>query len=247
MANRVLLNNIDHHDLRVAIRYGAAFGDAANQILIFPTEFEEVQREFPILFRRGEDGRFRSFALLGLDPGENLFLTAAGWSSRYIPAVQQRGPFSIGLQAGSAAGAQDPMVHVDLDDPRVGEQEGLPLFRTHGGNAPYLDHVTRVLQRIHTGLELSDPMFEAFIAADLIEPVTLQIELDDTRRYDLPDCFTIGSARLSALDRETLGQLHRAGFLRAAFMVASSLSNVSRLIDLKNRIRAHPGPMPEPA
>lgn len=45
MTDIVLLNNIDHAQLRVAQGYGAAFGDAVNQALVFPTEFEALQRD----------------------------------------------------------------------------------------------------------------------------------------------------------------------------------------------------------
>ena len=46
------LNNIDHHDLGFVHLHGVAFGDNINQMLVFPTEFEEIQREYPIFFRR---------------------------------------------------------------------------------------------------------------------------------------------------------------------------------------------------
>ena len=94
--NPVQLNNIDHADLRVSPRAGAAFGDAANQAPVFPAEFEDLQREFAILFRRRENG-LQAYALLGLDRDENLFLSGDYWTSRYVPASHQRGPFSIGL------------------------------------------------------------------------------------------------------------------------------------------------------
>ena len=64
---QVLLNNIDHQDLRVIVRHGGEFGDSINQTLIFPTEFEEIQREYPIVFRKDAEGEFQSVALLGLD------------------------------------------------------------------------------------------------------------------------------------------------------------------------------------
>jgi hypothetical protein len=67
MNSVVMLNNVDHHDLRVATGYGAAFGDAINQVLIFPTEFEAVAREYPILFRREEQG-FRALARICSSP-----------------------------------------------------------------------------------------------------------------------------------------------------------------------------------
>jgi hypothetical protein len=92
--NPVLVNNIDHADLHVAIRAGADYGDSVNQMPIFPSEFEEAQRSFPIVFRRGDAG-VQAFVLLGLDRDENLFLSGDRWTSAYVPAIQRRGPFSI--------------------------------------------------------------------------------------------------------------------------------------------------------
>jgi hypothetical protein len=240
MTRKVPLNNVDHADLKVVVRHAAAFGDSVNQMLIFPTEFEEVQREFPIFFRKDANGDFQSVALLGLDRDENLFLGEGGWESRYIPAVQQRGPFSIGLREQQVDGesVREPVIHVDLDDSRISRAEGRPIFLPQGGNSPYLDHVSRALRAIHAGLEVSKPMFAAFAALDLIEPVAVEIELGDNMRYDLPNHHTIGQDRLAQLDGAGLERLHQAGFLRAAFLVTSSLQNVNRLIELKNRKRA---------
>lgn len=238
--NRVLLNNVDHHDLRVVLGHGAAFGDAINQSLIFPTEFEAAQRDYPILFRKDSEGRFQAVVILGLDRDENLFLDEARWPDRYIPAVQQRGPFLIGFREREEGGERlrEPMIHVDLDHPRIGHGEGEPVFLPQGGHSPYLDHVTRVLRTIHDGLEMIEPMFAAFEEEGLIEPLLLQISLDETTRYDLPDFYTIGAERLAQLDGAALERLHRAGYLRMAFMVAASLANVSQLIERKNRKRA---------
>lgn len=240
MTNKVLLNNVDHAELKLTLRHGAEFGDCVNQMLVFPTEFEELQREFPILFRKDESGDFQSIALLGLDKDENLFLGESGWRTRYVPAIQQRGPFSIALHERRIDGEtrREPMVHIDLDDPRVGTTEGEPVFLPWGGNSPYLEHVTRVLQAIHTGLEVSRPMFAAFEEAGLIEPVRLEIKLSETEQYVIPDRYTIGADKLAALDGSSLDRLHAGGFLRAAFHVVSSLGNMSRLIEFKNARRA---------
>jgi hypothetical protein len=242
MTNRVLLNNVDHGDLRVATGHGPAFGDAINQVLIFPTEFEGIQREYPIFFRKDAEGAFQSVALLGLDRDENLFLDDAsdggGWNARYVPAIQQRGPFSIALRSGS----DEPMIHVDLDDARIvaakGEGAGEPVFLPAGGNSPYLQHVARLLGVIYDGLEISKSMFAAFEAANLIEPVDVEIKLDEHTQYDLPDLYTISQARFADLDGAALEGLHRSGFLAAAQWVLSSLGNVGLLVELKNRRRA---------
>lgn len=233
MTNRVLLNNVDHADLRVITRHGPEFGDAINQALVLPTELEAAQREYPIFLRKDANGEYQAVVLLGLDRDENLFLDAGGWPARYVPAVQQRGPFSIALQAGREG--TEPMLHIDLDHPRVSRTEGEPLFLPAGGNAPYLQHVARVMGTIYDGLEISRAFFEALETAGLIEPISVEVKLSDREEYVLPDLYTISQDRLAALAAEDLERLNRAGVLRAAYMVVSSLGNMSRLIDAKNR------------
>jgi hypothetical protein len=223
-----LLNNVDHRDLRVRTGHDARYGDAINQTRVFPAEYEELQREYAILLRRDEQGAFFATVLLGLDPDENLFLDAARWDARYVPATCARGPFSIGVVDG------EPMIHVDPDHPRIAA-DGEPVFRDQGGNAPLLDHVSAMLQRIYVGLESEQAMFAAFAAADLLEPATLQLDLGDGRRYNVPDRFTIDTGRLAALDGEALARLHRDDFLRPALWIASSLGNLRHLIDRKLR------------
>ncbi|HEY8616354.1 SapC family protein [Phenylobacterium sp.] len=232
MANRVLLNNVDHADLRVIARHGPEFGDAVNQVLVLPTEFEAVQREYPIFFRRDANGELQAVALLGLDRDENLFLDGGGWNARYVPAVQQRGPFSIALDGGGEGG---PMIHVDLDHPRVSRTEGEPLFLPAGGHAPYLQQVSRVLGTIYEGLEVSRPFFQALQQLDLIAPVSVDAELGDGRSYELPGLHTIDHERLSAVRGADLERLHASGLLRAAHMVLASMGAMPGLIEAKRR------------
>ncbi|OYY89425.1 MAG: peptide ABC transporter permease [Sphingomonas sp. 28-66-16] len=235
--NSVLLDPVEHHDLRVIVDRGAPWGDAINQIPVLPTEFEAVQRDYPIVFRRDADGTFEAVALLGLDPGENLFLEGDRWTARHIPGLLARGPFSVGLHD-RGDGEREPMVHVDLDDPRVSRRHGEPLFKPHGGATQLLDRLTDILLGIHIGHAAQAPMFAAFAEAGLIESVRLEIQLDETVRYDLVDFFTIGVAALGRLDGPALERLNGAGFLALAFHVAASLGNIERLIALKNRKRA---------
>lgn len=237
MTNRVLLNNVDHADLRVITRHGPEFGDAINQVLVFPNEFEDLQREYPIFFRKDADGRYQAIALLGLDRDENLFLDTTGWNARYVPAAQQRGPFSIVLQAPRPGSSAEPeaMIHVDLDHPRVSRTEGEPLFLPAGGNAPYLQHVSRLLGAIYDGLEVGEPFFEALDALGLIEPVDVEVDLTNGKTYAIPGLYTVSHARLSAVVGDDLERLHRSGVLRAAYAVPSSMANMPRLIDAKLR------------
>jgi len=231
--NRVLLNNVDHHDLRVITRRSADFGDAVSQVMVFPTEFEAVQREYPIVFRRDAEGALRPVALLGLTRGENLFLDdEGGWRASYVPALLSRGPFSI---AAPDAPDGEPMIRVDLDDPRVSRTDGTPVFLSHGGNSLYLEQVTTVLRAIYVGHHLLDPMIAAFEAAALVRPVNLEARVAEGEVYAIPDALVIDRDRLAALKAEELAALHEGGFLQAAFLAAASLGMVQRLVELKAR------------
>jgi hypothetical protein len=230
MPRPVALDNVAHADLRVALRHGAAHGDAVNQALLFPTEFAEAQREFPILFRRDPQEGLQAVALLGLDRDENLFLDGDRWISRHIPLILQRGPFLIGLAEDGAA----PTIQIDLDDPRVGAADGEPLFLPHGGQTRYLDHIGKMLAAIHVGMGDAAPLYAAFDALGLIQPVALELMLDDERRYVIHDHEVLSAEKLAALGPDALDQLNRAGHLGTAFLLAASLGNMARLIERKS-------------
>jgi len=241
MPRHVMLNNITHKDLRVITRYSAAFCDNVGTVMTVPTEFADLQREYPIFFRKDANtGEFISVALLGFAKDENLFLDeSGGWNAAYVPGVIARGPFLIGFQERQEGGdvQKEPVIHVDLDNPRVSSTEGEPVFLPQGGNSRYLDHIASILNGINLGLGVSKAMFAAFITADLIEPVKVEIKFNAEEQYNLLGLHTINQQKLASLDAETLHQLHRAGFLQGAFLVANSLTNVQRLIELKGRRR----------
>ena len=233
----VLLDNVEHHDLRVSTGHAPAFGDAVNQVRVFPNEFAEIQREYPIFFRRDAQGAFYAIALLGFDRDENLFLDSKGWNARYVPAGQQRGPFLLGFREAGDGDPGAPMMLVDLAHPRLSRSEGEPLFLPHGGNAPVLEHYLRVLRTLHGGLGLNDDVFAAWLEAGILAPVKVDVRIDDTTGYDIPDLFSISGEALAQLDGAVLAGLNARGYLGMAFHVLASLGNMPHLIALKNRKR----------
>ncbi|HET9217105.1 MAG TPA: SapC family protein [Terriglobia bacterium] len=238
MPRHALLNNIEHKDLRVVLRYGAEFGDDVATLMTFPTEYSDVQREYPIFFRKDSvTGEYQSIVLLGFEKGENLFLDSGRWDAHYVPGMVARGPFLIGFQERLVDGEmrKEPVIHVDLDNPRVSFTEGRPVFLPAGGNSPYLNLIAGVLRGIHEGIAVSKAMFAAFTALDLIEPVKLEVKLDDEETFNLAGLHTISQEKLRAIDSESLFQLHRSGFLEGAFLALASVKNVGKLMAMKRR------------
>jgi len=240
MPRHEMLNNVTHKDLRVITRHSAEFGDDVGSVLTFPTEYGDVQREYPIFFRKDpQTGEFQSIALLGFQQDENLFLDQNGWNAAYIPGIVARGPFLIGFQNQEVGGdiRREPVIHIDVDNPRISNTEGEPVFLPQGGNSRYLDRIGATLQGIHQGLAVSTTMFEAFHAMQLIEPVNVEIKFNAEEQYNLRGLYTISEERLAKLDGDALFKLNSAGFLQGAVLVLASHNNVKKLIDMKHRRR----------
>lgn len=241
MSRHALLNNVTHKDLRIITRYGAEFGDGVGTALTFPTEYADAQREYPIFFRKdAATGEYQSVVLLGFEPNENLFLNDGRWEAAYVPGIIARGPFLIGFQEQHVDGElrSEPVIHVDLDHPRVSWTEGVPVFLPQGGHSPYLERVATLLRGIRAGVEASKTMFAAFTALDLIEPIKLEIKLDEEQGYNVLGLHTISRQRLLALDGAALEKLNRSGLLEGAFLVLASLGNVKKLMAMKHSRRA---------
>ncbi|MBU8976715.1 MULTISPECIES: SapC family protein [unclassified Lysobacter] len=238
MARYELLNNITHKDLRVVTRFGREFGDDTGMVVAFPTEFAELQREYPIFFRKDPAGDdWQAVALLGLEAKENLFLQGERWNAAYLPGAVAKGPFLIGFQERRVDGElrREPVIHVDMDHPRVATGEGEAVFLPHGGNSAYLDHISSVLRGIRDGVDAGKAMFAAFDALGLIQPVALELQLDEQHRVSLAGLHGIDRERLAALDADALHGLHRAGYLEGAYLVLASMHNLRRLMAEKQR------------
>lgn len=234
MAQYELLNNVAHKDLRIVTRRGEDLGDAIGGCAVYPTEFNELQKYYPILFQASEDGSWLTIVLFGFEANENLFLVGDQWRVPYIPAVIEREPFVIGMQQRSI-GNVEPVVHVDLDSPRIAKDgNGEVIFLPYGGNSPFLERITNVLSLVHEGVAEADRMLSEFKRLDLIEGITLEIEFSNGVLYKNSRYATVSKEKLLALPDAEVAALHRSGLLRYAYLMIGSISNIQQLVDIKN-------------
>ena len=232
MSNPVLLNNIDHKDLRVITTRSAAYGDNVMVAYSFAPEFRNLQAYYPIVFYKTDDGTsFQAGALLGFEEGENLFLKDGAWDAAYVPLALQHRPFLIGQSGG------EMVMHVDLDNPRVSRSEGELVFLEYGGATEYLDRVNSTLRAIHEGVQSAAAFSAALMEHKLLESFVFDVTLGDGSQHRLSGFYTINEERLSSLDGRALEALHKAGYLQSIYMVVASLSHLSALAERK--LKAH--------
>lgn len=237
MANNVLLNSIDHQDLKIITERSEKYGDNLWYSLTFPSEFRSVQAYYPIFFNKDTNtGQFYSVAMFGFQDKENLFLADNKWDAPYIPLSVARQPFLIGLQKVNEDGEEKEqrVLHIDIDHPRVNKEEGESLFLEFGSNTPYLDTAADMLEAIHHGVLDSKTFIDLLIEHELLESFTLDIQLNDGSKHQMVGFYTICEEKLNELDSETLGTLHSRGYLQAIYMVIASQSNIRGLMNRKN-------------
>ena len=233
MAKPVLLNNIDHKDLRIITRHGRSLDDSHAYVQTFAAEFRLLQAHYPIIFRKQSEAHpYEPIALFGFETDENLFLEEDRWDAPTLPLLVERLPFMIGRDG------DELMIHIDVDSPRISTTEGEPIFLPHGGMSPYLENVNSILLTIHEGMGANGAFIEALEKHELLEGFSLDITLDDGSQNRLAGFYTINEERLAALDGAAIASLHKDGWLAAIYFQIASLSNFRALIDRKNARRA---------
>lgn len=237
MSKATVLNNVDHKNLKVDTRPESSNSKHVNRTLVHATEIAELQKEFPLVFYKHPDtGQTELHAILGLEKDENLFIGKNGWTTRFVPALLARGPFSLGYKKPENENEEPsaPIICVDMEDPRVNTEVGEDIFLQFGGEAPYLDYVKKALQTIESGMQFDKTLYTLVESMALLEPVSIQIKLSNVEEVNFSDYYTVNQQKLTQLDGESLSKLNQFGVLSLLYFVLSSMVNFQQLIELKN-------------
>ena len=238
MSNYVILSPTVHQQSKVITERSAEYGDQIKYATTFPLEFRNIQACYPIFFSKSnETGEFFPIALFGFENNENLFLGESGWDAPYIPMMVERHPFLIGYQnATDGEGEKKPVVSIDMDNPRVSEEQGEALFEDSGQPTEFLKGVMGKLEALHQGHEHNKGFIAALTALELLEPFTLEITLDNGSNNQLLGFYTINEQKLNTLDGDSLGGLNTQGYLQPIYMAVASSARIRTLIEKKNAL-----------
>lgn len=230
---------------RIITRRGPEYGDAVHVAEVVPTECHKLSAFYPVLLAGSPDARgYNLVAVLGMEPGENLFLENNGWDAGYIPLSIRRQPFLLQTQAlkeedGSISNV--PILAIDLDSPRVSQTEGEAMFDEAGEATEWFKGMNQLIAQMLRGSEQGREFIRKLDVMELIEPLEMAVRLGDgsTRRFE--GLNTINAARLRDLKDEQIVELHKLGYLDYIYSMRASLAQFGALAKRKSARMAAPG------
>ena len=237
MAKLELLNNIDHKDVKIDTTRSAGLGDNIWYTPTFPGEFRSVQAHYPIFIQKDSNtGQFIPVAVFGFEHEDNLFLTESGWDAGYIPLTVLRQPFMIGSQKQSNGTSEEEnrVLTINTEHPRVNTEKGEALFLEFGGNSPFLDRIADMMETLHHGMIDNSKFISCLNELELIEPFTLEVQLNDASMHQMVGFYTINEEKIASLTDQQKLNLMNTGYMQAIYMVLASQHNVSHLLKRKN-------------
>lgn len=203
-----------------------------NAMPISYSEFARISHDYPIVFISSDEGEtFGAVALLGLQPGQNLFVGNDGvWDkSVYVPAYVRRYPFCMAKVNVDNVVQGERIVCVAQQS--VDEEKGEALFDAEGAALPVWVEIEKLLHEYETDLARSEEMCVLLKQYDLLEPFTMQAEPIIGAAIQLTGMYRIIEPRLEALSDEQLRQLVKTGVMGRLYTHLLSLDNFGRLLD----------------
>lgn len=187
---------------------------------------EEVDRaaiRYPLAFIKTDSG-FRLAVVLGLEPGQNLYVDQQGiWSVDYVPAVYRAYPFAL-----MTDGSEQHVVCIDADSGLTDASAGEDYFDENGEPSAPLDQIIQFLVATENGLQKTRKICDLLDKHGLIEPWPLSIKFESDERT-ISDLYRINAARLNELEPTLLAELRDNGVLKLAYAQSISIQNMYTL------------------
>ena len=217
------------------IREISSFEFASNLHIAYVTmqEFTRTASIFPIVFLEDkEKDEFRPVALLGLQPGQNLFVDSTGkWLASYVPAIIRRYPFAL-----VPSNDGQYVVCIDEASSLVSDTDGAALFDAAGSPTQVIENVKRYLSELQQ-MEVLTREFCGFLAEhNMFTPLNLQV-LENGNVKKIAGCYVINEERLNNLSDELFLAIKNKRYLPAVYAHLISLGQTERLVKLQDERR----------
>ncbi|MBV7315433.1 SapC family protein [Shewanella sp. NIFS-20-20] len=188
-------------------------------------EFPRVAVEFPIVFvKNTETGEFQAVAMLGLKPGQNLYVNDGRWTGLYQPHVVRDYPLGLVLNP-----EVKDKVWIGIRDssPSVNDNEGEALFNGDQETEFLATRKQALIEHFQQD-QVTKTLLNKLAELELLESQTLNVDIKGEKR-NINGLYLISEPKLSALSEEQFSELRRLGLIGPIYSHLTSLNQIQRL------------------
>ena len=189
-------------------------------------EFAQSAHCYPIVFIKNKD-EVAPYALLGLQPGKNLFMNDQNqWQVKYIPAIFRRYPFSM---AHVSEDSSEYALCIDEDSGLLADEGGSRLFDVEGNKTEVLEKALNFAVEFQKQASLVKVFCSLLQELDLLSPLDINLKGKD-KTVKLGGLFRIDEKKMSGLDEEGFLKLRSCGCLPLVYAHLFSLGKIDVLV-----------------
>jgi len=208
------------------------FAENTHIASLLVNEFRRAAPVYPIVFLKDAEDQYGSYALFGLEQGENLFIDAEGrWNVGYIPAIIRRYPFALG----KGEGQDQFLICLDEESEFISESEGQPLVNEDGKPGEVVEKAKEFLSELYKSNQLTSRFCKELEEQELLTPLNMQIKgKGEEKAINIAGCYGVDERKLNELSDEKFVQMRKNGILPLIYAHLISLAQIERLVRLKN-------------
>lgn len=202
-----------------------------NLVSIHAHEFIASGTTYPIVFvKSNETGEFMPTAMLGLQPGENLFYNNSEWNTGYIPLTLRLHPFSAHKNQNN-----EIVLCIDANSKSIAQDTGNLLFDDKGQQTPYLSQIVDKLSDYIAQSSTTKEFVNYLVEKQLISPYSLTIQDKSAPQgsYSLKGIYIVDQKKLQGLSDKDFLELRNKHYLPLVYAHLLSLNIIERMASQK--------------
>jgi SapC len=214
-----------------------AFAAKVNAVPIVLSEFQHVQKFYPIVFL-GE--RPTPFCVLGFDQTENLFVNPSGvwYADYYVPAYIRRYPFIFA----EVPKDERKFLFVDVESPVVTDKDPVLPFFVDGKPTEIVNQALEFCRMFQQDVAVTQAFCEELHAKKLLKSTELRFTLPNGTQQIAGSFTSIDQPAFEALSESDFANFRKRGFLPCIYFQVTSLTNWPRLHGRKQESAAANNP-----
>jgi len=234
MSNYQVISRERHADQRWQRYTSYAFAAQDAVIALTAAELPKAVMSLPVAFIE-QDGAFVPVAVLGLQPGANLFVSAgSSWTGQYIPAAVRCHPFQL-----AATESDQKVLCIDEESGLLSNgPAGERFFSDDGQPAQATLDILNFLNQVDQSRRATVAACAALNQYKLFSPWPITVK-SDAGEQQVAGLFQINESALGQLPAQALYELAQVGALPVAYCQLLSMQHLPVLGQLaQERARA---------